>query len=224
MPTPGAAPRKILSRPRLPRAGPRRAGRPARGAFRGRVARPPCDHSSAAGVTRIAQPSKRQVERQHVDARLAEEAQRAALDVLRRRVAHPILGQAARLGDARHLERAASGEMCGSRPLAEAVTRSIGHRARRVLGLQLRRRRPRRARSAPCWSGRGSSRRIGGVVGRIDGLGRVLRVGPALPRAGRGNSGRWLKPGRSAPSRPPCRRARPGCRWPGRETAPGRCR
>ena len=41
-------------------------------------------------------------------------------------LAHPIFGHVARLGNARHLEEGASGEMSGSRPLPEVVTRSTG--------------------------------------------------------------------------------------------------
>ncbi len=68
-----------------------------------------------------------EVQQQHVDARLTQEAERPALDALRHEGLD--LGQRrrrARPPRAGACQRAASGLRCGSRPLAEAVTSSTG--------------------------------------------------------------------------------------------------
>src|SRR5262249_10516718 len=70
---------------------------------------------------------ERQVQRQHVHPRLAQEAEGARLDMLVDELPHAIFPQSAGLLNWRALEKkAAAGEMCGSRPPAEVVTRSTG--------------------------------------------------------------------------------------------------
>ena len=84
---------------------------------------------------------EREIQLEHVDARLAEEAERPALGVRRDEAPDIRLGDAALARDARHLELGRRpGEMCGSKPDADVVTRSIGTGA---FGFSLRAR-PRR--------------------------------------------------------------------------------
>ena len=163
---PGAAPRKIFSRPRRLAAAPPRAGRRARAACRGVVGRPsgmPMPRSALLRPRLV----EGEVERQHVDARLAEQAERPALGVGgdQRADARPRAGRGPwpRAAPGR---AAAAGEMSGSRPLAEVVTRSTGTGAAGFSALQPRRRR-RVTRSTSAFAGRAEvgAAGVGGVVG-----------------------------------------------------------
>ena len=87
---------------------------------------------------------KREVEGEHVDPRLADEAERPALDVRVHERAELAPRSRPRAAATRGTwKSAASGVMSGSRPEPEVVTRSIGTRRGRVLRLQAPR--PRRA-------------------------------------------------------------------------------
>ena len=67
-----------------------------------------------------------EVQFQHVDPRLAQEAELPAFGVLGHQAPQLVLAHAALAGHARDLESAAAGVMSGSRPEAEVVTRSTG--------------------------------------------------------------------------------------------------
>ena len=78
-----------------------------------------------------------------------------------------------------------------------------------------------------CLAGRAEigAHRVAGVVGRVDGLGRILRVG----RVGRRRPAVEIfvvgeRPDRSAPSRPPCRPSRSGCLAPDTGRSRRQCR
>ena len=83
---------------------------------------------SAPGLRRIATAGRveREVELQHVDARLAEDAEQSPLGVLLDQLPHLLDRQSARPGHPRAWYIAPATLMCGSRPLPEAVTRSTG--------------------------------------------------------------------------------------------------
>ena len=101
---------------------------------------------------------ERQVELQHVDARLAEEPECrpsvcAATSARTSASRHPALAR-----DARHLEVAAAGDRCGSSPEADVVTRSMGTGTSPDSPSSRPRRSPSRARSASCSSVRAGCR------------------------------------------------------------------
>ena len=163
---------------------------------------------------------QREVERQHVDARLAEEAERAALDLARRRgrAAGP-RGRPRALATRGTWNRAASGEMCGSRPEPLVVTRSTGTGAAGFSAFSAVEVAPSRARPAPRWSGRGWSptswRRC-----RAPAPSSWHRPGrrPWWPRAGRGSSASLVKawPIRPEPTTVPSRSIRLPAAWRGK--------
>ena len=161
--------------------------------------------SSACHVSGFGQRVERQVELQHVDARLAEDAERCGPRCAASTSARTWASrQAARLGDARHLEAAAAGVMCGSRPLPEVVTRSTGTGASAFSASS--------CSTSPCdaldqrlaRSGRGWSPRVATLEARHV----VARwIAGGRRRAGRGSSRSSVKfwPISSEPT--PCRRA-----------------
>ena len=166
-------------------------------------ARVPCAEGYA--IARV----EREVQLEHVDAGLAEEAERAAVGVLvderedvgERRGRAP--ARRARPGSGR-----SAGEMCGSRPEPEAVTASTGTGAPARAVRRAGRRRAARATSSrrsgfvgPEVRGR-ARRRVVAVAG-----GRGARVEVARARRTPGRSGASRRRGRRArrASRPPCR-------------------
>ena len=66
------------------------------------------------------------IERKHIDARLAENPEGAALDVVRDELADVIFRQVAGLRNARHLKISGLGGDIGIEPAADVVTRSVG--------------------------------------------------------------------------------------------------
>ena len=175
---------------------------------------------------RLAEPAQlrrraiqRQVERQHVDARLAEEAEGAALDVLVDELAHAIFRHVARLRDARHLEQRGL-----RRDVRIEAAAGRGHqidrdRRRRVLLLQLV-----DVALDPLDQrlvGRAEIRAagIGRVVGRGDGLGRIVRDrARSSPTAGRGSTCRSVNswPISAEPMTLPSCSIRLPCAWYGK--------
>ena len=167
MSRPAAAPRGAL-----PRAAP-----PARVVWSGsRRARQPCPISASASARRAL--VEREVEREHVDPRLAENPSCRSSTCCVHQLAHTLLRQAARLGDARHLEQ-------------RGLRRDVRDRGRCRRWSRGRSARP-RTDSRPCSAsdvaldpldqrlvGRPEVRAAGvrGVVGRRHGLGRIVRVG-----------------------------------------------
>ena len=70
---------------------------------------------------------EREIELEHIDARLAQQAERAAFDLAFDQCADTLLPAGLRaLATRGTWKSAASGEMSGSRPLPEVVTRSTG--------------------------------------------------------------------------------------------------
>ena len=85
---------------------------------------------------------ERQIELQHVDMRLADDAEEAALGVGLDELPDLVLRQAARLGDARHLEQRAGGRDVGIEAARRGGDQIDRDRRVRVLGLPASRRRP----------------------------------------------------------------------------------
>ena len=95
-------------------------------------------HRSVDDVTAASQSVERQVELQHVDARLADQAEQAAFDVIALTSSRTFAsGRPRALATRGTWNSAAAGEMSGSRPLAEVVTRSTGTARAGILGLEL---------------------------------------------------------------------------------------
>ena len=119
------------------------------------------------------------VQRQHVHARLAEDAERRPstcwLTSWRTR-SSGILRAFATRGT---WNSAASGEMWGSSPLPEAVTRSVGTRAFGFSFLRFSTSSFTRSMRALLVGPRFEPLRVGRVVGLVDRLGRILRIGLA---------------------------------------------
>ncbi len=107
LPTPGAAPRKILSRPRPSRgiavSKASGEGRPSRPLMRRHV--PPVHAGASRYQPSSAQGVQRQVEREHVDCASRRAGRTAGPRCGRPPAAHAVHRQVARLGDARHLEQ-----------------------------------------------------------------------------------------------------------------------
>ena len=84
-------------------------------------------------------PVEREVQLEHVHARLAEEAERAAVGVLVDEREHLVERRGRALAATRGAwSRAFAGEMCGSSPEPDAVTASTGTGARREAVLPAR--------------------------------------------------------------------------------------
>ena len=178
--------------------------------------RPEVDAQPSAAHSRSSSPrlaAEREVQLEHVDPRLAEEAERPALDVVVDELRDVGGAQPASLRDPGDLQvgvrradvRVEAGAAGGDR------VRRDGRRGDAVLARRSAARRFSTAFTRSGGSGRGWSAR-----------GRACRSRPPPPRAAAGTTGARRTPGRSGTSRRPCPAARPmdPSAWPWKATWP----
>ncbi len=162
---------------------------------------------------------EREVELQHVDARLAEQSESPAFGVLLDQLLHLRQRQAARLRDARPPGTGAAATlMCGSSPLPDAVTRSTGTGAL-LPGSAARKR-------LDAALDRIAQRRVQRALVRAAGGGGVVRHRRRSPTDGPRSTSASVNvlPDQRRADRDLARRDRSGCPRPGAGRRPGRCR
>ena len=164
---------------------------------------------------------EREVELKHVDPRLAQKSEGAALNLGIHQRIDPLHRRPRALATRGTWKQAASGEISGSSPLRRGGHQIDRHRRRRILFLQRVHIALERSASALLVGPQIRAHGVDGVIWRVHGLGGVLRVG----RIGRRRPAwKYLSPAKTCPisAEPttlPSLRSGCPCAWRGKMTS-----